>query len=100
MHQRDNVFFSFFNKYPEAERHENIHKNGSLSTFAVGLFQGVVNDGFLAIYADDGKLSFSRIFSDDELSAGLGQKNVSLSEALSLLMKLAVEKNGEVASSS
>jgi hypothetical protein len=96
MQQRERGFFEFFAKYPEAERHEYIHENGKLSTFAVGLFQGVVNEAFLASYADDGKLQSERIFSDDDLATGLEQRSVSPSEALSLLMRLAVDKNGPV----
>lgn len=97
--QRHTAFFAFFNKYPDAERHESHHENGRYSTFAVGLFNGVVNEAYLSVNKADGSLSEEWKISDDELAQALGKNRIDYADALSALMRLSVVRAGSPAKS-
>lgn len=93
MHKRQNGFLQFFERYPEAERHEHTHGNGMLSTISVGLFQGHVDGAFIGIYDGQGQLRSEENLPWDIVEESFG-KNISPAELLSRLTETAVAKTG------
>ncbi|MHC8380956.1 hypothetical protein [Pseudomonas sp. LB3P14] len=90
MQVRGEVFFDFFTKHPDAERHEFQHANGKRSTIAIGLYQGLVDEGFVGVYdADGGSLSEERP-GEEALAKSVGKTRIGYTDAFELLKSRAV----------
>ena len=98
-HQRQKGFFEFFERYPDAERHEHIHQNGNLSTVSVGLVQGHVDGAFIGVYKTDGRLQSEENLPLDILEENFGSSSVGYAEILSRITEVAVAKAGAPAAS-
>ena len=92
MLERHEVFFEFFERYPDAERREHTHENGKHSTVSVGLFQGHVDAAFIGFYKPDGKMQSEEQLPLDVIESNFGQASVGNAEMLSRLTDLAVQK--------
>jgi hypothetical protein len=96
--ERHRGFFEFFQRYPDAERHEQLHSNGYRSTISVGLFSGEVDAAFIGVYKADGSLRSEENLPLDILEGSFG-RNLHYGLLLSELTKMAVDKAGAAISS-
>ncbi|KPH00193.1 hypothetical protein AEQ67_09315 [Pseudomonas sp. RIT-PI-q] len=90
MQTRGEIFFNFFAKYPEAECHDFQHKNGKSSTIAIGLFQGLVDEGFVGVYDADGRSLAEARLGEEALAKSVGKNRVGYADAFEFLKSHAV----------
>jgi hypothetical protein len=92
----DKGYFEFFERNPGAERRDYEHQDGVTSVVAISFFNGEVDEAFLGVYENNGKLRSEQYLPHDHLEKLVGDTSVGSVEVLSRLTELATEKAGTV----